>query len=102
MPLIVASFALGVAAVKNSGAEQLNDTHKQWGLTIFVLYWVQVFLGAIIHFFKPRSSALRIRGRTVQNYFHAIFGLFIIGIAFYQVRIFFGSLFVAVRPTLLF
>lgn len=47
-----------------------------------MLYWVQCALGAFIHWVKPKRST----GRPVQNYFHAIFGLFIIALAFYQVR----------------
>lgn len=88
MPLIVTGFALGITAVKMNGLAGLKkDTHMKWGIALFVLYWVQVLLGAIIHFVKPRSFALRLRGRTIQNYFHAILGLFIIGVAFYQVCI---------------
>ncbi|KAI0705183.1 hypothetical protein BC835DRAFT_559886 [Cytidiella melzeri] len=86
MPLIVTGFALGVTAVKMNGVLGLADTHMKWGVALFALYWAQVLLGAVIHFFKPRSLAVRLRGRTIQNYFHAILGLFIIGIAFYQVR----------------
>ena len=85
MPVIVTGFALGVHAVKLNGIPSLTDTHMKWGVALFVLYWVQVFLGAIIHFFKPSGAWLSVKGRTVQNYFHAILGLFIIGVAFYQV-----------------
>ncbi|KAI0085035.1 hypothetical protein BDY19DRAFT_987219 [Irpex rosettiformis] len=86
MPIIVTGFALGVHAVKLNGVQNLADTHMKWGVALFVLYWVQVCLGAIIHFFKPAGAWLRVRGRTFQNYFHAILGLFIIGVSFYQVR----------------
>ncbi|KAI0338198.1 CBD9-like protein [Trametopsis cervina] len=87
LPLIVTGFALGVTAVKMNGVPQLGDTHMKWGVALFVLYFVQISLGAVIHFVKPTPSyRLRIRGRTLQNYFHAILGLLIIGIAFYQVR----------------
>ncbi|KAI0699571.1 hypothetical protein BC835DRAFT_1267610 [Cytidiella melzeri] len=86
MPLIVVSFALGTAAVNMNDSIHLNDPHKKWGVALFVLYWFQLLLGAVIHFFKPRSNTLNMRGRPVQNYFHAILGLLIIGIAFYQVR----------------
>jgi hypothetical protein len=85
MPLVITGFALGAKAVKLNGLPNLSDTHMKWGLALFVLYWAQVSLGTIIHFLKPRSFTLRIWGRPVQNYFHAILGLLIIGIAFYQV-----------------
>ena len=38
-------------------------------------------LGALIHFVKPRSSI----GRPPQNYVHAILGLAIIGLSYWQV-----------------
>ncbi|KAK0462503.1 uncharacterized protein EV420DRAFT_1192002 [Desarmillaria tabescens] len=81
-PLIIIGFALGVQSVTTSGSLHLDDDHKQWGVAIFALYWVQCALGAFIHWVKPKRST----GRPLQNYFHAIFGLFIISLAFYQVR----------------
>jgi len=60
----------------------LNDVHKKWGVAIFVLYFAQGALGFIIHKLKPKNS-LR---RPLQNYLHAIVGLLIIGLAFYQVK----------------
>lgn len=86
LPVIVAGVALGITAVNKQGVMHLDDTHKKWGVAIFVLYFVQISLGGIIHFFKPGSFAFRIRGRPLQNYFHAILGLLIIGVSFYQVR----------------
>lgn len=88
MPLIVVGFALGVHAVHLAGVPHQFDTHMKWGAALFALYLVQISFGGIIHFFKPRSKngPLFIRGRSIQNYFHAILGIFIIGAAFYQVR----------------
>ncbi|KAG7439470.1 CBD9-like protein [Guyanagaster necrorhizus] len=80
--LIIIGFALGVQSVTSAGALHLDDNHKQWGVAIFVIYWVQCALGAFIHWVKPKRPA----GRPLQNYFHAVFGLFIIALAFYQVR----------------
>lgn len=82
-PLVIIAFALGVTAVNKNGSGHTNDTHKQWGVAIFVLYLFQISLGGVIHFFKLRTAA--IRGRSVQNYFHAVFGIFLIGVSFYQV-----------------
>lgn len=62
----------------------ITDSHMQWGIAIFVLYLFQVSLGWIIHFFKIQSLA-RKGIRAPQNYFHALLGIFIIGISFYQV-----------------
>ena len=69
-----------------AGAMHLDDDHKRWGIAIFVLYFVQCALGAIIHWIKPASFTVR-KKRPVQNYFHAILGLLVIGLAFYQVRL---------------
>ncbi|GJE90223.1 CBD9-like protein [Phanerochaete sordida] len=85
LPVIVAGFAMGVSAVDKMGPDmQLNDTHKKWGVAIFVLYFFQLSLGGFIHFVKLRFAL--VLGRAVQNYFHALFGIFLIGISFYQVR----------------
>jgi hypothetical protein len=81
-PVIIIGVALGIRAVVQMDNVHLNDVHKKWGVAIFVLYFVQCALGAIIHTWKPKNS-LR---RPAQNYLHAIMGLVIIGLAFYQVR----------------
>lgn len=47
-----------------------------------MLYFVQVGVGAFIHWVKPKQP----RPRPPQNYFHAVLGLVIIGLAFAQVR----------------
>lgn len=81
---IVVGVALGIRSVAEAKAKHLDDSHKKWGVALFVLYVVQCSLGALIHFFKPVKPWPR--GRSIQNYFHAILGLLIIGLAFYQVR----------------
>ncbi|KAF9043771.1 hypothetical protein BDZ89DRAFT_1059221 [Hymenopellis radicata] len=81
-PVIITGVALGIASVANAGAVHLDDDHKKWGVAIFVLYFVQCGLGAVIHWFKPKGST----GRPPQNYLHAVIGLLLIGLAFYQVR----------------
>ncbi|KAI9061725.1 CBD9-like protein [Trametes sanguinea] len=84
-PVIVAGVGLGIGAVSKAGAPHLNDDHKKWGVAIFVLYFAQLVLGAIIHWVKPTSWTVG-RRRPLQNYLHAIFGILIVGLAFYQVR----------------
>ncbi|TCD67202.1 hypothetical protein EIP91_000378 [Steccherinum ochraceum] len=84
-PLIIASFALARHATTQAGTGHYNDTHKKWGLAIFILYWIQLAIGVLIHFVKPRFG-FRLGGRPLQNYFHAILGLFILAASFYQVR----------------
>ncbi|KAL0067392.1 AdoMet-homocysteine methyltransferase [Marasmius tenuissimus] len=79
---IVIGVALGIQSVVKAGAMHLDDTHKKWGIALFVLYIVQCLLGAFIHFIKPAKPV----GRPIQNYAHAVVGLLTIGIALYQVR----------------
>jgi hypothetical protein len=81
-PVIITGVALGISAVTQMDNMHLNDVHKKWGAAIFALYFVQCTLGYAIHKLKPKNS----QRRPPQNYFHAVFGLLIIGLAFYQVR----------------
>lgn len=57
-------------------------TPQKWGVAIFVLYFAQSAFGAAVHWFKPGKSS----GRPIQNYLHAIAGLLIIALAYYQTR----------------
>lgn len=84
-PIIVAGFALGFAGVHTSGAPA-SDDHKKWGIAIFVLYVFQLVIGEVIHLVKPKSWTVGKR-RPAQNYFHAVLGVLIIALAFYQVRL---------------
>ncbi|KAL6303522.1 hypothetical protein BKA93DRAFT_818015 [Sparassis latifolia] len=83
--IILVGWGLGIAAVQQSFSGHFNDDHKKWGLALFVLYILQIVLGAVIHYWKPGFFLLGGR-RPIQNYFHAVFGLVIIGLSFYQVR----------------
>lgn len=84
LPVIVTGVALAIAAVYQSQSPHLADTHMKWGVAIFVLYFAQLIVGALVHWMRPKSAKPGLR-RPLQNYFHAIFGLFIIAISFYQV-----------------
>jgi membrane associated rhomboid family serine protease len=57
-------------------------SNQRYGVAIFILYLLQCGLGAIIHWVKASDRTRR----PLQNYFHAIFGLLIIALAFYQVH----------------
>ncbi|KAK0455199.1 uncharacterized protein EV420DRAFT_588134 [Desarmillaria tabescens] len=83
-PLILIGVSLGLQSVNSAHAVHLDDKHKRWGVAIFVLYCVQCALGAFIHWVKPKRPWPA--GRPLQNYLHAVLGLFIIALAFYQVR----------------
>ncbi|KAG7439474.1 uncharacterized protein BT62DRAFT_938978 [Guyanagaster necrorhizus] len=81
-PLITVGFALGVQGVSLQHVPHLDDDHQKWGAGIFVLYLAQCAIGAFIHWVKPKKRL----GRPPQNYFHAVLGLIVIGLSFYQVR----------------
>ena len=80
-PIIIAGVALGIQSVNSLHAVHLDDDHKKWGIGIFVLYFIQCALGAIVHFFKPKTFT----SRPPQNYLHAILGLAIVAFALKQV-----------------
>ncbi|KAF7970590.1 hypothetical protein HWV62_23597 [Athelia sp. TMB] len=80
-PVIIAGVVLGILTVNGSGGMHLDDIHKKLGIALFALYFAQLMLGALIHFVKPRSFT----GRPPQNYAHAILGLTIIGLSYWQV-----------------
>ncbi|KAJ7120690.1 hypothetical protein C8R43DRAFT_900556 [Mycena crocata] len=80
-PMIIAGFVLGFQVAGKIGAT-MWDTHKRTGVILFALYWTQCVIGALIHFVKPKH----VTRRPLQNYFHAVLGLAIIGLAMYQIR----------------
>ncbi|KAF5374583.1 hypothetical protein D9757_010155 [Collybiopsis confluens] len=92
-PAIIIGVLFGVHAVNNNEHRviHLDDKHKKWGVGLFVLYIFQCLLGAFIHWVKPKvkssvSTAASRGRRPLQNYLHAIVGLVLIGLGFYQVR----------------
>ncbi|KAJ3733386.1 CBD9-like protein [Lentinula guzmanii] len=89
LQFVVAGFSItiglvfGVQSVNNGRhIEHLDDDHKKWGAALFALYVSQCIFGAFIHWVKPTKST----GRPLQNYLHAVTGLILIGLGFYQVR----------------
>ncbi|KZP31279.1 CBD9-like protein [Athelia psychrophila] len=82
-PVIIAGVTLGILAVNLGQGMHLDDTHKNLGAALFVLYFAQLLFGAGIHFIKSRSAT----GRQPQNYAHALVGLTIIGLSYWQVGI---------------
>ncbi|KAI0311023.1 hypothetical protein OF83DRAFT_1069520 [Amylostereum chailletii] len=81
-PLVFTAFALGYQTTQAGFTPHFSDPHQKGGLALLILYLVQVFLGAFIHWVK-----LPIRfpgGRPPQNYVHIVLGLTIIGLASWQ------------------
>ena len=56
---------------------------QKCGIAIFVLYIVQLTFGFAVHFLRPKASS----SRPLQNYLHAVIGLLLVALAFYQVRL---------------
>ncbi|KAJ4488877.1 hypothetical protein C8J55DRAFT_506439 [Lentinula edodes] len=80
---IFLGLIFGVQSInKSREIEHFNDEHKKWGVILFALYVSQCALGAFIHWVKPKNSP----GRPLQNYLHAVFGLILIALGFFQVR----------------
>lgn len=79
--LIIVGFALGVNEVGKLKSGQFNSTHKKWGLVLVILYIVQCCYGGVIHFYKSTKATKR----PPQNYGHAVLGLLIIALSFWQV-----------------
>ncbi|QRV93576.1 cytochrome b561 domain-containing protein [Ceratobasidium sp. AG-Ba] len=84
---IVVGFALGVAAVNESGASHFSDKHMSIGLVLFLLYVGQALYGYVIHKVKKANRTRR----PIQNYGHAVVGLGLITLALYQVWLGFGD-----------
>jgi hypothetical protein len=102
--VILSAITQAVRSVQASDVESVHTSHKvptdndrsplpssllnvpQWiGILLCFLYLAQMALGAIIHWRKPSSTWTDGR-RPPHNYLHAVLGLVIIGLAFYQVR----------------
>ena len=102
IPIIATGWSLAVAGVIVKEGRHFDDTHKILGLALFGAYVLQLLLGIHIHLFKPRNSVrarpipggtgkssfttmIATSSRPPLNYLHAVLGLSIISLAFYQV-----------------
>jgi len=83
-PVIFAGWAYGHMATDTLASGHFVDPHKKIGLSLLILYLVQILLGVFIHFFKTPS--LFNGRRPPQNYFHVFVGLAIFILAAYQVH----------------
>jgi hypothetical protein len=104
IPVIASGWFLAVAGIIKKEGRHFDDSHKVIGLVLIGAYALQLLLGLHIHIFKPkgwrqprpiplsavgkRSNVFQLiltSSRPLQNYSHAILGLTIIGLSFYQV-----------------
>jgi len=65
----------------NAQMSEIHPFSQQLGLVLLCLYGTQCALGAFIHFVKAQNRTRR----PIQNYLHAVVGLFTIALAMYQV-----------------
>ncbi|KAJ7274841.1 hypothetical protein C8J57DRAFT_1312884 [Mycena rebaudengoi] len=79
-PLVFTGIGLGYQATEGYDGQHWNDPHKKMGLTLLILYIIQVILGALIHYVKIPFRF----GRAPQNYLHAVLGLVIVACAGWQ------------------
>ncbi|KAJ7128677.1 hypothetical protein C8R44DRAFT_701105 [Mycena epipterygia] len=80
-PTIIAGVVLGFKVNDKIGSDIMDD-HKKTGIVLLALYLAQCTIGALIHYVKPKNAT----SRPPQNYFHAVLGLTIIGLAMWQIR----------------
>ncbi|RDB30646.1 hypothetical protein Hypma_005765 [Hypsizygus marmoreus] len=82
-PVIFAGWTLGHQTADTLGLGHFIDTHQKTGLSLLVLYVVQLLLGLVVHFLKLPWFRGR---RPLQNYVHVLLGLVIFIVAAFQVH----------------
>jgi hypothetical protein len=85
-PIIWAGWRKGRDAADMLGMPDYEDHHQKIGLTLLILYIIQLAFGFFIHFVKMPS--LFGGHRPPQNYVHILLGIAILALAAYQVRSF--------------
>ncbi|KAJ7084198.1 hypothetical protein C8R44DRAFT_651566, partial [Mycena epipterygia] len=86
-PVIIIGIALGFVTsnqAKKNGLNPKGDPHNDIGSALLYLYIIQCIFGPVIHYWKPKSAAVR---RPPQNYVHALLGITIIVLAMYQLHL---------------
>lgn len=98
IPIVFTGWFMAVVGIIKKEGRHFDDTHKVVGLVLIGAYTLQLLLGVHIHMFKPpkRPSPPSAKGdnivqlvstsnRPLLNYVHALLGLTIIALSFYQV-----------------
>ncbi|KAJ7694161.1 hypothetical protein B0H17DRAFT_473065 [Mycena rosella] len=89
LPIIAGGFILGPLAVLDRQAKHFADAHQVCGVLLFMFYLAQLSLGRYIH--ARRTAAPERAAHPPSNMLHAGLGIFIIFLAFFQVRSGFGE-----------
>ncbi|KAF5371443.1 hypothetical protein D9757_009989 [Collybiopsis confluens] len=84
-PIIFAGWYYGYQTSDILQLGHFYDPHQKMGLTLLILYCVQLALGLFTHFIKLRSP-FGPGTRAPQNYFHVFLGLVILVLAAEQVH----------------
>ncbi|KAJ6623430.1 hypothetical protein B0H10DRAFT_791584 [Mycena sp. CBHHK59/15] len=83
LPVILTGWVLGPLAVLDRQAKHFIDPHQICGFLLLVLYLVQLWLGRYIH---SKHAVADRAPHPPSNIVHAVLGISIIGLAFFQVR----------------
>ncbi|KAK7043683.1 hypothetical protein VNI00_008294 [Paramarasmius palmivorus] len=83
LPVILIGWLLGPVAVFDAQASHFLDAHQICGLLLFAFYLLQIMLGRYVH---KRNQLPDRKGHPPSNILHVCFGLFIVSLAFLQVR----------------
>lgn len=82
-PIIFTGWSYGHQTASLLETGHFVDTHQKIGLSLLILYVLQLTIGAFVHFFK--FSTIFRGHRPPHSYFHIFFGLAIVILAQYQV-----------------
>ncbi|TFK37974.1 hypothetical protein BDQ12DRAFT_652212 [Crucibulum laeve] len=83
-PIIFAGWSMGYMTTNMLEQGHFIDPHEKIGLSLLILYIIQLFMGAFVHFFKFPSLFGGLR--APHNYFHVFLGLIIFILAAFQVH----------------
>jgi len=83
-PVIGVGWSFGYKTTVMLEQGHFVDPHQKIGLSLIILYVLQIIIGGLVHFFKFPTL---FRGyRAPHNYFHVVFGLAIFILAQYNVH----------------
>ncbi|KAF9260346.1 hypothetical protein L218DRAFT_989621 [Marasmius fiardii PR-910] len=84
-PVILTGWYYGWKTADELQQGHFIDPHQKMGLTLLILYIINLLGGAFIHWIKT-PSPFGVRTRPPQNYFHVFLGLVIFVLAASQVH----------------
>jgi hypothetical protein len=101
LPIIFSGWFLAVGGIAQKEGRHFDDTHKILGLVLIGIYVLQLLLGVHIHLYRIHAGIrpapiagtqdpslpqlVQASNRPFLNYIHAVVGLTIIALSFYQV-----------------